>query len=143
MKQFNHFTVNALTSALDELGMNQAAFSQLSGIDKSAVSFHLRGDRRINHDHLLSYLAALPPEYTAPIHAAWLRDNYPPALLSRLLDFPSDPDARLREEAAVYNPSLREQNADIHWFLQTLATDPDFRWFFDLLKSLGAPSTKL
>lgn len=131
--------IKALTPILESLNLNHSTLAALTGLDRAIVSLQFSGKRKVNHDHLLAYVSALPADASPALYAAWLADTAPPELLPRLLDFPGSANARLREEAATYSPALTaEENEALAWLAKELTTDTELHdWFFPFLRSIG------
>src|SRR6266496_3799045 len=101
--QYNKLTARVLNTILDSRHWKQGELAELSGIDRTVVSFHLLRERPIRDHHLVAYLRALDSRERAALLGAWLREQLPTEIARDVLKLP---DLRVSEAVASWAPKL-------------------------------------
>lgn len=127
-----------LADYLQTSKIGQEEFSLASGIDRSAISYHINHRRPIRGEHLPHYLVGLPQPVRSQFIAAWLRDIAPPAITADLLN-----DAALSPQVLSWNPTLSaDLAARLEWLAGEMTKDPDLcDMVRSLIDRLGFPKT--
>jgi hypothetical protein len=139
-------STHALTESLRRLADahgSQAQLADAAGLVTPTVSWHIRGQREVNPDHLAAYLAAAPASMRRGLLLAWLRAYLPGDLLDDMAAAePATGSAtRARDGGALYRVALQRPDdldpataSALAWLAQECAADAEMA---DLLRRLA------